>query len=117
MARATGASACLSNETVTLYRAVSPEEFHDIFRMGGFRTIAGSYESKLFAMNRDEVIKLADHFLEMAAVVRVDIPKSLFRLPDLTPLDRHILRVGSATVQPEMLSAFNRAILLLRQAF
>jgi hypothetical protein len=115
-ARTAGGAA---DEMVDLYRAVSPEEFADVFKMGGFRPAPGgaSLAGKQFGHNLDEIVKLADHFPEAAAVIRARVPRSVFNQLDHTPVDPFILRSGSNTVQPSQLDLFNNSIIDLWHAF
>ncbi|MEZ4475509.1 MAG: hypothetical protein R3F60_32880 [bacterium] len=107
-----------ADETVDLFRAVSPEEFDDIFKIGGFRPAPHSLQGKQFGLNLDEVLKLAEFFPEASAVVRARIPKSVLKQLDLTPVDPSILRAGSVTAQPgSQLRQLNENLLKLDQAF
>lgn len=108
-----------ADEVVNLYRAVSPEEFADVFKTGKFRPApdGASLVGKQFGHDLDEIIKLADHFPDAAAVIKAKIPKSVFDQLDHTPVDSFILRSGSTTVQPGVLDLFNRSILELSHAF
>ncbi|MEJ2075380.1 MAG: hypothetical protein P8X79_18180, partial [Reinekea sp.] len=47
----------------------------------------------------------------------VEVPKSVLNALDHTPVDRHILRSGSLTVQPEVLDQFNKAIQCIEHVF
>jgi hypothetical protein len=110
-----------SARTVELFRAVSPAEFDDIIRIGGFRAVAGggSLAGKQFGLKLDEVLIFADKFPDVAAVVRARFPASTFNQLDFSrTIDPFIFRSGVATAQPgTQLDLLNRTILLLDQAF
>ncbi|MEO1086327.1 MAG: polymorphic toxin-type HINT domain-containing protein [Acidobacteriota bacterium] len=110
-----------SSESVDLFRGVSPEEFDDIFRFGGFRSAPGSEGliGKQFGLKLEEVLKFSDHFPEVAAVVKVRIPKSTFDQLDFSrSIDPFIFRNGVITAQPgRQLDLLNDTIEQLDQAF
>ncbi|WP_237763083.1 hypothetical protein [Paenibacillus sp. A3] len=101
-----------TTELVPLFRAVSPAEFDDIMKTGAFRPdpLGRGYDGKQFSRSFDELLNLTDHFKDTAAIVKVNVPKELLNHLDLTPVDKHILKSGSVTVQPEMLDLFNNSI-------
>jgi hypothetical protein len=90
-----------------------------VFQTGGFRPspVGLSLDGKQFGLRLDEVINLADHLPDTAAVIRVDVPRTIFNTLDHTPVDSSILRSGSITVQPDMLNMFNGSILNLQHAY
>ena len=107
-------------DLVDLFRAVSLDEFDDIFKSKMFRPRpgGGSLEAKQFGLNLDETIKLADFFPEAVAVVRARIPRSILGKLDQTPVDSSILRSGSVTAKSgEELDLLNRSLRLVDQAF
>ncbi|MFD0677378.1 MULTISPECIES: S8 family serine peptidase [unclassified Paenibacillus] len=103
------------DDLTTLYRAVSPNEYNDIMKSGIFRADPSGrgYDGKQFGMAFDEVLKLSDSPLlkDTAAIIKVQIPTEIFNKLDHTQVDRHILKSGSVTVQPEMLDLFNNSII------
>lgn len=122
--RLSGAAAdCVKKGTggdfVDLYRAVSPEEFADVFKTGGFRPApgGGSLLGKQFGHDLNEVVKLADHLPDTAAIIRARVPREVFNQLDHTPVDSFILRSGATTVQPGQLDTFNSSIVELFQAY
>ena len=107
------------DETVDLFRAVSRDEFEDIFQTGGFRPHPGgkSLEGKQFGRNLGEVIELGDALPDTAAVVGVRIPGSSLPHFDVTPVDPSILKSGSVTVQPGQYDLFNDLVKRVWHAF
>ena len=106
-------------ETVDLYRGVSPAEFDDIMETGGFREDPNgrSLGDKQFAFDLEELKKLVEHFPDIAAIIRVRIPRSLLSEFDLTPLDPYILRSGSVSVTKELLHLFNANIIEIKHVY
>ena len=108
-------------ESVSMYRAVSAAEFHDVMKTGAFRAApgGGSLAGKQFGLKLGEVLKFADHYPELAAVLKVDVPKSTFAAFDFSKsIDPFIFKSGVVTVQPgaqQML--LNQTILSLKHAF
>jgi len=76
---------------------------------------------KQFGMNLDEVVELADHLPDAAAVVKARVPKSV--VDDLnalnpTQVDTSILKSGSLTVEGGApLDTLNAAVESIEQAF
>ena len=114
--------------TTKLFRAVEPGEYYDVISTGNFRTksvvvdgveYSGASMPKQFGLNLNEVVDLADTpaLSRTAAVIETEIPSSLLKQLDLTPVDQSILRSGSVTVQPEMLDTFNKLKSTPKQAF
>jgi RHS repeat-associated protein len=113
-----GASSPVVEETVDLFRAVSPQEFDDIFASRSFRIHSQGMEVKQFGLNLDETVRLADYLPDTAAVVRARVPRGVLGSFDLTPVDRTILRSGSVTVHAgEQLNLLNNSLILLEHAF
>jgi hypothetical protein len=107
-----GQAAKMGDELVDLYRFVGPEEFYDIAARGRFSSGEGMMEAKQFERNFDEVLRLADHFTDASAIVRVTVPSSTLRHLDLTPVDRHILTSGTVTARgQEQLNVLNRSFI------
>ncbi|UFP94211.1 hypothetical protein [Gloeobacter morelensis] len=108
-----------ASESVNLFRAVSPDEFEDIFRIGGFRPRPDgrSLEAKEFGLNLEETIKFADTYSDLAAVVKVTVPRELLNSLDTTIVDSAIFRSGTVIVQFKKLGVFNRSIIKIEQAF
>jgi filamentous hemagglutinin len=106
---------------VSLYRAVSPAEFADIARVGGFRAApgGGSLSAKQFATSLDDAVKFANQYPELAAVIRADIPQSTFnQLQFSRTIDPFIFRGGVVTAQPgAQQQLLNQTIITLEHAF
>jgi hypothetical protein len=107
------------DDLVSLFRAVEPEEFVDIMKVGDFRTASRVIDGveytntslpKQFGFVFDEVLRLADSpsLQGTAAIVETKIPKNLLHKLDLTPVDESILRSGSVTVHHDILELFNQ---------
>ncbi|MEP3478185.1 MAG: polymorphic toxin-type HINT domain-containing protein [Fuerstiella sp.] len=72
------------DDTIDLFRAVSPEEFDDIMATGGFRPGPNSLSVKQFGHDLDEVINVTDQppLIDAAAVVRTSVPRHVFDMLD-----------------------------------
>ena len=103
-------------ETVDLYRAVSPAEFDDIVKTGQFN-LGPSGFGKQFGRDFDEILKLSDHLPDTSAIIKAKVPKSALDGLDHTPVDRHILKGGTVTVQPEKLEQFNKSVQSIEHVF
>lgn len=102
-----------SGETTVLYRGVSAEEYNDVMRIGGFRPnpSGGSFGSKQFGFDLDEIYDLTNRFPETSAILKVELPtKTLRKIGDFTPVDQHILKSGSVTIHGNQLDSFNSCI-------
>ncbi len=108
-------------QTVNLYRAVSPAEFADIVRVGGFRAApgGGSLAAKQFALSLDEAVTFANLYPELAAIIRAEIPQSTFsQLQFSSAIDLFIFRNGVVTVQPgTQLQLLNQTLIVVEHAF
>lgn len=115
----------ISNESGTgtkdIYRAVSPEEFDDIFATGGFRARPDgrSFQAKEFGNSFDETLEFANKpiNLDKAAIVKVTIPENVYNQLHHMNLDRAIFKSGTPVVEPEMLDMFNESIISIEHAF
>ena len=101
-----------SNDLVDLYRAVSPEEFDDIMKINGFRPSPTGLDGKQFGLDFDEILNLANQktMKDTAAIIKVQIPRSIFNQLDHTLVDKLFLKSGSVTVLEDMYSVFNESI-------
>lgn len=110
-----------SQATKDLYRAVSPEEFDDIFATNSFRQnpSGNSYAAKQFGVDFVETLNLANQPImkDTAAIVKVTVPENVYKQLNLMELDRYFLKSGSATVEPEMLDKFNKSILNIQHVY
>jgi hypothetical protein len=90
-------------------------------RSSSFRAAAdgASLSGKQFGLKLGEVIQFADHYPELAAVVRVEIPRSTFlRLEFSRSIDPTIFRNGVVTAQPgAQQQLLNQTIITLEHAF
>jgi RHS repeat-associated protein len=89
--------------TVSMFRAVSPEELTDIMQSGQFRSTPGgaSLGGKQFGLDLGEVLKFSDHYPDVAAIVKVEVPRSSFAQFDFSKsIDSFIFKSGVVTVQP-----------------
>ena len=107
--------------TKDIYRAVSPEEFDDIFATGGFRARPDgrSFQAKEFGNSFDETLEFANKpiNLDKAAIVKVTIPENVYNQLHHMNLDRAIFKSGTPVVEPEMLDMFNESIISIEHAF
>jgi hypothetical protein len=109
----------VAEQTVSLYRAVSPAEFADIFATGGFRAAPGAFAAKQFGLTLQETLAFADKFSDVAAIVRAEIPQSTLRALELsTQIDSFIFKSGVVTAQPGgPLALLNQTIIALEHVF
>lgn len=107
--------------TKDIYRAVSPEEFDDIFATRGFRARPDgrSFQAKEFGNSFDETLEFANKpiNLDKAAIVKVTIPENVYNQLHHMNLDRAIFKSGTPVVEPEMLDMFNESIISIEHAF
>lgn len=107
--------------TKDIYRAVSPEEFDDIFATRGFRARPDgrSFQAKEFGNSFDETLEFANKpiNLDKAAIVKVTIPENVYNQLHHMNLDRAIFKSGTLVVEPEMLDMFNESIISIEHAF
>jgi RHS repeat-associated protein len=106
-------------ETVPMYRAVSPDEFDDIMATGSFRPVPSGLQGKQFGLDLDETIRFANQFPDLAAIVRVNVPRSTFNQFDFsTSIDPFIFRSGVVTVQPgAQQTALNNTLTSIEHVF
>jgi filamentous hemagglutinin len=112
-------SSVTSGGTTTLYRAVSPEEYHSIMSTGQFSFAPGAGEMKQFGFNLNEVMNYANTAPNYAAIVQANIPTSLvgtFRVSN--SIDPFIFRSGVLTVEKQQLmDLFNSAVKNIGHAY
>ncbi|RMH25378.1 MAG: hypothetical protein D6692_11325, partial [Planctomycetota bacterium] len=110
-----------ATETVDLFRAVSPAEFEDIFRIGGFRAAPGgqSLAGKQFTLSLYEALGFADQVPDAAAIIRVRVPRStLNQLEFSRSIDPFIFRNGVVTAQPgAQQQLLNQTLITIEHAF
>ena len=98
-----------------IYRAVSPEEYDDIFTVKGFRARSDgkSFQAKEFGNNFDETLDFANKpiNLDKAAIIKVTIPEDIYNQLNHMNLDSSIFKSGTPVVEPEMLDTFNKSII------
>ncbi len=107
--------------TKDIYRAVSPEEFDDIFATGGFRARPDgrSFQAKEFGNSFDETLEFANKpiNLDKAAIVKVTIPENVYNQLNHMNLDRAMFKSGTPVVEPAMLDMFNESIISIEHVF
>ena len=107
--------------TKDIYRAVSPEEFYDIFATGKFRGRPDgmSFQAKEFGNSFDETLEFANKSInwDKAAIVKVTIPENVYNQLNHMNLDCSIFKSGTPVVEPEMLDMFNENIIGIEHAF
>ncbi|WP_255593505.1 RHS repeat-associated core domain-containing protein [Acidovorax sp. sic0104] len=117
---AAGRAACTAAETISLYRAVGPEEFYSLINGGRFAFGPNGATMKQFGFKLDETLKYANWSTDYAAIIRADIPRSA--LKDLSvsfgQIDAYIFRNGVVTVEGQRaLDALNRAVITIKHAY
>ena len=99
------------NETTTLYRSVSAEEYLDIVNSKKFNVAPGQYEGKQFGLNAEETLRFADWDKASVAVVETKIPTNILNeIADTTRVDESIFKKGTVTILEENLEVFNKSI-------
>lgn len=115
------ATASAAKDSVWMYRAVSPAEFEDIFKIGGFRPGPGgeTLAGKQFGLSLEETVKFSNTQADLAAVVRVQIPRgNLSKFDFSKSIDPFIFKSGVVTVQPgAQQQLLNSTILSLEHVF
>jgi filamentous hemagglutinin len=108
-----------SNGPTTLYRAVSPEEYHSIMSTGQFSFAPGAGEMKQFGFNLNEVMNYANTAPNYAAIVQAEIPTSLLGTFGVSnSIDPFIFRSGVLTVEKEQqLNLFNSVVKNVSHAY
>ena len=103
---------------ISIYRAVGPEEFYDIFENRLFRTTDTSIYAKQFGFDFDETLVYADWAPDAAAIIEVKIPYSVLKdIGDFTPIDTQIFKNGTVTIHGDQLDIFNKYITDIFHAF
>ena len=106
---------------VEMFRAVGPEEFQDIMATRSFRPALNgrSMDGKQFGLTLAETLNFANQYTDLAAIVRVTIPRTVFdQLHFSRSTDPHIFTSGVVTAEPGMQQqALNANIITLDQAF
>lgn len=109
------------SKTKDIYRAVSPEEYDDIFSINGFRakTDGKSFSAKEFGNSFDETLDFANKSInsDKAAIIKVTIPDNVYNMLNHMNLDRSIFKSGTPVVEPEMLKLFNKSIIKIEHVF
>jgi len=109
------------SKTKDIYRAVSPEEFDDIFAIRGFRgRLDGmSFQAKEFGNNLAETLDFANQSInnDKAAIIKVTIPEKVYNQLNHMNLDRHFFKSGTPVVEPEMLDLFNKKIFDIKHVY
>ena len=110
-----------SGGTKDIYRAVSPEEYEDIFNEGRFRasTDGKSLKAKEFGNSFEETLDFANKSInsDKAAIIKVTIPEKIYEQLNHMNLDIAIFKSGTPVVEPEMLDIFNREIIKIEHIF
>ena len=111
----------VASESVSLYRAVSPEEFYDVMTTGMFRSAPGgeSLAAKQFGLTLDEALNFANKFPDIGAIVRVEIPQTTFNQLDFsTSIDPFIFSSGVVSAQPGFQqNLLNQTLISIGQAY
>ena len=104
-----------------MYRAVSPDEYDDIFASNSFRAKANgrSFQAKEFGNSFSETLEFANQPINVdkAAIVEVTIPKNMYNQLNHMNLDNYIFKSGTPVVEPEMLNSFNKSIISIKHKF
>ncbi|WP_354681921.1 filamentous hemagglutinin N-terminal domain-containing protein [Cupriavidus necator] len=106
------AAKALEGQFTTLYRAVSPEEYHSIMKSGQFNFGPAGSEMKQFGFNLNEVLTYANFSTDYAALVKVTIPSNaIYNFGVSKNIDPFIFRSGVLTVNGKRgLDLFNSVV-------
>ncbi|MEK4852805.1 hypothetical protein NST04_23340 [Paenibacillus sp. FSL H7-0756] len=106
-----GGAVGFSKSSISLFRAVGPEEFYQIFKTGTFEIGGSGFEAKQFGYTLEETLAFANKFKDYAAIIEVKISKNaLKKLGDFTSVDPFIFKSGTVTITLEKLGDFNKMI-------
>jgi RHS repeat-associated protein len=107
-----------AEETTTLYRAVSADEYSAVIASGNFSMGVGSYGiGKQFGLNLKETLKFADYARDSAGVLRVEVPKKVVDgIADRTHVDPFVFKSGTVTIPTNRLRDFNSCIICITDA-
>ena len=104
-----------------LYRAVSPEEYDDVFKTGGFRATPDgrTLEAKEFGNSLEDTLNFANHPINVdkAAILEVTIPKSIYNQLNHMSLDTPYFKSGTTIVEPDLMNIFNKSISKIRHVY
>ncbi|MFJ4291930.1 filamentous hemagglutinin N-terminal domain-containing protein [Cupriavidus sp. NPDC089707] len=121
MTRAVGNDAVkgLEGPLTTLYRAVSPEEYHSIMKSGQFTFGPAGSEMKQFGFNLNEVLTYANFSADYAAIVKATIPNNaLYNFSVSKNIDPFIFKSGVLTVNGKKgLDLFNSVVKSVDHAY
>ncbi|WP_175941838.1 hypothetical protein [Burkholderia pyrrocinia] len=106
-------------DTITVYRAVSPEEFNSIMQTGKFSFTSGANEMKQFGFNLNEVMAYANTAPEYAAIIKANIPASVIGKFGVSySIDPFIFKSGVLSVMKEnQLNIFNSFVTNVGHAY
>ena len=109
------------SKTKDIYRAVSSEEYDDIFSIKGFRARQDgkSFQAKEFGNNFEETLEFANQSInsDKVAIIKVTIPGEIYNQLNHMNLDSAIFKSGTPVVEPEMLDKFNKSIINIEHVF
>ncbi|WP_394921449.1 RHS repeat-associated core domain-containing protein [uncultured Robinsoniella sp.] len=110
-----------SEKIIELYRAVSPEEFDDIFSSNSFRgkMDGTTLQAKEFGNSFSETLDFANRSInsDKAAIIKVSIPESIYNKLTHMNLDPGIFKSGTPVVEPNMLNEFNNNIISIEHIY
>ena len=98
---------------ISLYRAVSAEEFSSIIELSKFTIPDGGVDVKYFGLNFDETLVFAnDNFNNgIVAIFEAKIAKNILEeIGDFTHVDPFIFKSGTVIISAENLEVFNNSI-------
>ena len=99
-------------EATNLYRVIGVREFDSIVKNKAFLYGGNSLEGRQFALTEAEVLKYAATDASKVAVVKAVVPEAILKgLEHSRNIDANIFKNGVITVQPEVNSSFNKAII------
>jgi len=104
----------VTEEEVSLFRAIGESEFYSVMRTKQFSFWRRSAKVKYFAKNLEETIKFANKAFttDIVAVLEIIVRKDiLVRIGDFTNVDTTLFRTGTVEIHPEHLDEFNNSII------
>lgn len=110
-----------NEKIIEMYRAVSPEEFDDIFSNNSFRgrMDGTTLQAKEFGNSFSETLDFANRSInsDKAAIIKVSIPESIYNKLNQMNLDPGIFKSGTPVVEPNMLYEFNKNIIDIKHVY
>jgi hypothetical protein len=107
-----------ATNVTSIYRAVGADEYYSIMNSQKFASSPLGMDAKQFGASFSETIQFANRYKDIVAIFEVKIPSNaLSSVSDFTIVDKFIFRSGTYTIQPDLLSRFNDAIIKITHIY